>query len=117
MTFFFSSYLFNSSNFVSAGRVTFFLCIDLLSNNFKFNKLYIEYNLETKESYKRPIQPLSTRFINSTLRKTSRITNTLSNRFKKAGNKSKNIKRKSKKTTKIRIKNKQINNKPRKIKN
>ena len=46
LTIYFDSYLFTSSDFVSVGRVTFELSLDLMNNSFQFDNLNIEYNLE-----------------------------------------------------------------------
>ena len=50
VTIYFDSYLFNSDDFSSVGRITFIMSLDLLLNTFQFDTLDIEYNLESMVS-------------------------------------------------------------------
>ena len=122
---YFDSYLFNSSDFIKVGRVTFELSIDLLSNEFKFNTLNIDYNLEniissqTNNGYRntRKVRPnIFVRGKNSLTRKINRALKKLSggNEYER----SKKVRKlKNKKTKKVRkLKNKK-SKKVRKLKN
>lgn len=114
LTIYFDSYLFTSSEFVTIGRVTFQLTLNILENTFNFDFLKIIYNLENimteadkKDKNNTKIEKLTlfNRVNNSLKRKVKRSLSRFSGgrKSKKArANKSNRVKktRKAKKTSK-----------------
>ena len=115
LTIYFDSYLFTSSEFVTVGRVTFQLTINLTENTLNFDFLKIIYNLENimteddkkdKSNTKLEKLTLFNRVNNSLKRKVKRTLNRFSGGRKSKTTKKSNKIKKTKKTIKVKKSNK-----------